>query len=759
MKTRPMFLQLIAALSITALFLPVRAYAQLNADSATSTIFISTYDLWWGDSIYGYPSFSSDATSSLVSNETSLLTAGSDPTQSPDGIYATPSLYAAVKTPSGTPVTFSATGKSPGGYNSNDDAVITYHAKLLANLGVSAVLTDISNHIDQIFANPISYSTIADNLPPSGVVDNTNPMILNSFVEMLNVLDSLDPAVTPNASGPAIYVIPLVGGQLAATTIQSGHTTSAFQNALAFFWAAEQAHPKRFVTYSGHPLIVFWHDPNDVVTGQPSQMSLTDTQAGQVTPGFAWRHMTGYVDDQTDLWAGSSAAHAQFFHSPYTQAMDNLWTWVDRIYNYSSDSFSSYTLVPGSYDATYTNINDSGTAEFCAINPTSSANPATPFLAVRAGEQINHFMSVAHLLNPKFALVGQFNQFINDWSGYTLSGRWEIEPTVEMDLTASPPAVMYDGSGNPIAQPDIYNYVQGAINNFRIPTSRFYDIAIRGQCAENSDSQNTLIAGFTFSGGGAGTQTGQRVTLKGMGPSLQALTGYTCAPSLAWTLTGTDSVTGSSFTATNNDHGIIAAGYYNGNAAGSPSGFGSALNPRTYQNSSSYINYLNYGETMQPGEPAITADLDPGAYSLIVNDPTYASSTLPGRMTHVRLVVGDRISPNRLTNFSVRGYVSSGNNVLILGFWVDGTKTVTIQALANSLSAYFPSGYLKTPAVYLYSGFTSPTLVQTWTNDSMIESGITYTFSAGYYSVILLNQYPNSPSTPDGTGLLEITEQ
>ncbi len=100
-------------------------------------------------------------------------------------------------------------------------------------------------------------------------------------------------------------------------------------------------------------------------------------------------------------------------------------------------------------------------------------------------------------------------------------------------------------------------------------------------------------------------------------------------------------------------------------------------------------------------ESAIVATLEPGAYTAIVAG---ANST-----TGVSLVevydLGPAAIPAKLANISTRGFVQSGDNVMIGGFIIGNQTTgVLVRGIGPSLAAVGVSGVLADPTLELHDG-------------------------------------------------------
>jgi hypothetical protein len=125
------------------------------------------------------------------------------------------------------------------------------------------------------------------------------------------------------------------------------------------------------------------------------------------------------------------------------------------------------------------------------------------------------------------------------------------------------------------------------------------------------------------------------------------------------------------------------------------------------------------------------------------------------------------VGPQAL-NLSTRGFVSSGDNVLIGGFIITGTdpKTVVLRGLGPSLSSFGLSGVLSDPVLSLYN--SSNTLIATndnWQSDPhnadiqnnglapphLLESATFQTLAPGAYTVVV-----SGKNSAQGTGLVEL---
>lgn len=732
---------------ITMLFALNSVNAQYNTTNSPNTLFVVGYTIWWTPN--GGTDFCNVDVSSMnnaATAERNTLQAGGS-TVSYVGVYAIPSLSATVSKYDGSGQTSLTTPTSAklapnGGYYSNNDDVILYHSKLIANLGVQAIMPDMTNGIAALFRydNPhLNYQTTED----SAALLGTNPGdYQQNFARLLRDIDGGLNGVPP------LYLIPAIGAQNAADLSTDGGSDnrSPFQRALRFMAEAMKVHYTRSVLVSGgtgvmaggKPTIVVYVGPSNTIANKAAAMSqaavvAADLQAayGSNDKGFTIRFLTATADWIPDLRSGNLAS----LNPPYMQLIDGVWSWYDRVYNEGEDSFSTYCMIPGT-----------SSPEFTSVVPTSWPS-AAPFLALRAGEQIFHHMSKAKRLHPKIVMVNQFNQFLNDQGGYTVDARMNIEPTI-------------DGSGNVNHQ--IYDLVQRAIQSYRasesgIASGRIVEMTFRGQVGPQFTGNGQFIAGFTL--GGADTITPQRVIMKAMGPSLKdLLPNENCVlhPQLELRKQG------GTFVAINSAFGTIASSDIATYAVASNDGadiaatelgapkYANALKSRVFRSSSAYLNALNYGRPIRSNEPAITADLDPGEYTVMVNEMDGAySGYLPGPMAHLRVIPDDVIGPNSVTKVVVRGYVGPQNNAFIISIKVDAQKTISVRGRGPNLVQYV-SPCLAYPQLTFVSETNGSSTAESWAG----EEWQTKTLQPGtVYSFVLQN---GDPSTGFGVGMIEI---
>jgi len=104
-------------------------------------------------------------------------------------------------------------------------------------------------------------------------------------------------------------------------------------------------------------------------------------------------------------------------------------------------------------------------------------------------------------------------------------------------------------------------------------------------------------------------------------------------------------------------------------------------------------------------ESAVLITLPPGAYTAIVTGSDGGTG-----VGLVEVFEADDSTEPELTNISTRGFVQSGDNVMIGGIIIEGSteSTVLIRARAPSMAGapFFVPGTLANPFLQLYSGQT-----------------------------------------------------
>ncbi len=162
-------------------------------------------------------------------------------------------------------------------------------------------------------------------------------------------------------------------------------------------------------------------------------------------------------------------------------------------------------------------------------------------------------------------------------------------------------------------------------------------------------------------------------------------------------------------------------------------------------------------------ESAILATLDPGAYTAIVSGKDGGTG-----VGLVEVYDLDAAAASELANISTRGFVETGNNVMIGGFILGGdtdTSNVLIRAIGPTLTDFGVAGALEDPTLELHDA--QGALISSndnWMDDQKdeieatglapqdeLESAILETLAPGAYTAIVAGQ-----SGGTGVGLVEV---
>jgi len=114
------------------------------------------------------------------------------------------------------------------------------------------------------------------------------------------------------------------------------------------------------------------------------------------------------------------------------------------------------------------------------------------------------------------------------------------------------------------------------------------------------------------------------------------------------------------------------------------------------------LDILRSGHAPGDGrESAIIADLPPGNYTAIVHG---VNDTTGVGLVEVYDLNPGTASPSILRNISSRSVVLEGDNVMIGGFIVSGTKRVIVRAIGPELTGYGVQNVLTDPTLELHDG-------------------------------------------------------
>jgi uncharacterized delta-60 repeat protein len=283
--------------------------------------------------------------------------------------------------------------------------------------------------------------------------------------------------------------------------------------------------------------------------------------------------------------------------------------------------------------------------------------------------------AVARQADGKLLVVGTFEAF-NDVPAL---GIVSLNADGTVDTSFVPPAVRQKTVGGRaklerqadgsflLSGPYSYPGQNTAPSLLRIVSSSVANISTRMAVGTG---ENVLIGGFIITGNGA-----RRVLLRGIGPSLRAgndpLTGRLANPTMELR-----DAAGNTMVANDDWRALQQAEIV---ATGIP--------------------------PQDDRESAIVATLQPGAYTAIVSGKDGATGIGLVEIYDLGNAGVDPAKTARLANISTRGFVQSGDNVMIGGFIVTGASSrVVIRAIGPSLSSSGISGALGDTTLELIDG-------------------------------------------------------
>jgi hypothetical protein len=172
-------------------------------------------------------------------------------------------------------------------------------------------------------------------------------------------------------------------------------------------------------------------------------------------------------------------------------------------------------------------------------------------------------------------------------------------------------------------------------------------------------------------------------------------------------------------------------------------------------------------------DAALTRSLSPGTYTVQLLGVNNTTGATLAEVYDTDPVNSQATGISRITNFSARAQVGTGNNILIGGFTVVGNvpKSFLVRAIGPSLSALGVTGALADPIVEIYRGTTLMQRNDEWAGTAALrtafaqagafpiasglssDSALIITLSAGVYSARVTG-FLNTT----GVALLEIYE-
>jgi hypothetical protein len=263
--------------------------------------------------------------------------------------------------------------------------------------------------------------------------------------------------------------------------------------------------------------------------------------------------------------------------------------------------------------------------------------------------------------------------------------------------------------------------------------------------ADVGTGENVLIAGFAIKGDS--TSTPKNLLVRGMGPSLNLfnLSGVLENPILTFT-----PLAGANPAAWAVDTGWTQPIFDVLSVLMLPAGgdFSSFFQPATLEIMASVGAFLPEQVVLTPpssGEPSLTeasadsalvATVPAGIYTAGVSGVNNGTGLALAEVYDADAAMGNGANTARLVNFSARGNVGTGTDILIAGFVISGTgaETLLVRGMGPSLAPLGISGALAAPVITLHDA-----------------NGLVIASNAGWANP------PSAGNSPVGTGLQPAT--
>lgn len=543
-------------------------------------------------------------------------------------------------------------------YDTADCRVQGQHVAWMLSMGVDAILLDLTNVGQCVFAHPGE--------PDSGNCDDTNGDLQRAPVVLDNVAKIFEYYKKHNVP---IRIIPLIDAQDSSVAVyRYPDQKTGFQRALEFFQSYSSAanYQNNMVWYQGKPLLAMYTGTPYAAFGNLDWLSVVANQINVIGmhDAFTYRFVTGTIDSQAPLWDdypnGQIAGLHRLAVAGLTRPIQDpqhpfipypIWSWIDRI------SADLTTLAP-----TYSVATVGGRPENFTVTtafygtdcfptglppPNPQCGDPWPSHDTRGrgdttSTVLDDFMNKANVLQPRFLIVHQFNEFGQGGDeGSTRALTNDIEPTSSVN-------------GGPGWGTDYVSLFTTKIGAYKNSLTRPSALSTRLWVGTGD---NIGIGGFTIAGPGP-----KKVLIRGRGPSLGFGSAGLTNPTLLL-------LSGSTVIASNDD-------------------WGQASN-------SAEIQAL--GPPGDPHESAIAMTLNPGNYTVFLQGV--------GGGTGIGLVevyeIDNPGSP--LSGLSTRGYVGLGNSQMISSFAIGGTQPqrVLIRVQGPTLAQAGVAGVLVNPTLTL----------------------------------------------------------
>ena len=282
-------------------------------------------------------------------------------------------------------------------------------------------------------------------------------------------------------------------------------------------------------------------------------------------------------------------------------------------------------------------------------------------------------------------------------------------------------SVTYSGTVTPLS----YIVAFQGLNASIVPAVRLVNLSVRGSVGAGP---NILITGFVTSGTGS-----KSMLIRGIGPTLASfgVTGVLSTPQLTL-------------------FNSAGASIYTDAAWG-----GSSVLSQAFSQVGAFA--LPAGSA----DSALLETLAVGSYTAQLSGTNGASGVA---LTELYDADASGQSSSRLVNISARGFVGTGDNILIAGFVISGNvpETILIRGVGPTLALFGLSGTLGSPQIALYDGNGNLIASNTvWGGSAALSSAFAqagaFALPPGSQDSVLLENLPPGAYTVQFSGALETT--
>jgi hypothetical protein len=294
------------------------------------------------------------------------------------------------------------------GYDSMDPAIIKQHVAWFSQLGVDAIIADLSNE------GPCGYG---DASQCGQMFNTTDPTTIANYQKLAQAIDQRTLNLYPafEANGGNIKIIPLLDGHDAQAFQPRSDGQIPFDLELQAFFQQMQQYPNIAVLYQGKPLILIYlqeaelNNPSDPSSVLAHVLAETQKWGSQ----FTFRLMGGFVNSYPQLWANANGIAGLHQASQF-------WTWFDGL-NSAAGIYPTYTVAGSRVEAFTLSNSYGGDQGWNSTDGTAAL--------YNGGAEMNAYFSYATQLNPIFLIVNQFNEFETPDQGNDENHSNDIEPT------------------------------------------------------------------------------------------------------------------------------------------------------------------------------------------------------------------------------------------------------------------------------------------------------------------------------------------